>query len=140
MLNLARRGRPSLITTRGSAVSTASLTDGNAEGSGDSSGDGCAARESCDAGCFDRLVRDSLQDTVNAATTRTAAAARALPVIPPPYDRYRDSHSPSTLEVRDAGTDPDPAGAQRGPAHRMQRRRVGCRVGRRARCADVRRG
>src|SRR5262245_36753372 len=100
MLSLARRGRPSLRLTRGTLVSAASLAfsgGANREAPDEGSVDGMDGDRVCEASaaavddavgdrgaeCVDR-VRDSPHETASdAAVTRTAVAASALPVMHP---------------------------------------------------------
>ena len=97
MVSLAGRGRPSLTVAREVFVSTASRTDGGAEGARGEDGTDCGAGR-CAARCADSVDRleDSPQETSNAAaTTRAAVVGRAPAAISPRYDGYRDSQ-PST--------------------------------------------
>ena len=101
MVSVAGRGRPSLTVTREVFVSTASRTDGGADGARSEDGAGrCAGRcAGCGAGCgadsVDRLA-DSPQETSNAAATdKTTVVGRAPAAISPPYDGYRDSQPPT---------------------------------------------
>lgn len=97
MVSVAGRGRPSLTVTREVFVSTASRTDGGADGArGEDDAGRCAG---CGAGCgadsVDRLA-DSPQETSNAAATdKTTVVGRAPAAISPPYDGYRDSQPPT---------------------------------------------